>query len=324
MRAGLSDSADARLLADVGGTHARFAWQPTAGAPLRDVQTYRCAEHPSLQQAIETYLRDSGNAGAAQGAIGIANPITGDRVQMTNHHWSFSIEALRETLDLRRLLVLNDFAALAMALPMLRPDEKQQLCGGQPVPGAAMALIGPGTGLGVSGLLPCGEGYRALEGEGGHATLCGVTELEVAVLAQLQRRFGHASAERAVSGLGMVWVYEALCALDGVPVPAGLDAPGISAAALAGSDARAAQTLDLLFAFLGSMAGNLALTLGARGGIYLGGGVLPRVIERLDASPFYDRFVGKGRFRGFLEAIPVYLIRAQESPALRGIAQALR
>lgn len=314
---------DARLLADVGGTNARFAWQPAAGAPLQDIRSYRCAEHPSLQLAIETYLQDSGHAGAAQGAIGIANPITGDRVQMTNHHWSFSIAALREALGLQRLLLLNDFAALAMALPILRPEEKIQLCGGQPEAGTAMALIGPGTGLGVSGLLPCGKGYRALEGEGGHATLCGVTALENAVLARLQQRFGHASGERAVSGPGMVWVYEALCALDGVPVPDGLDAPSISAAALARRDARAEQTLDLLFAFLGSIAGNLALTLGARGGVYLGGGVLPRIIERLPGSTFHERFVGKGRFRSYLNSVPVYLIQAQESPALRGVAQAL-
>jgi glucokinase len=322
-------SAQGRLLADVGGTNARFAWQAQPQGALTDVRTYACADYPSLQAAIETYLADTGRNGAgqgpAQGAIGIANPIVGDQVHMTNHHWSFSIEALRQAIGLERLVVINDFTALALALPTLAPEEKRQIRAGQPDAGGALALIGPGTGLGVSGLVPAGDGsYRPLQGEGGHVTLAAVTPREQAVVAVLQKRFGHASAERAVSGLGLVWMYEALCELDGVPVPAGLDAPTISAKALDRSDARADETLALMFAFLGSVAGNLALTLGARGGVYLGGGVLPRVIERLETSAFHERFLSKGRFRAYMESVPVYLIQAKESPALRGVAEALR
>lgn len=316
----------ARLLADVGGTNARFAWQAGPGTPIDAARSYRCAEHASLQDAIATYLRDSGLAAPAQAAIGIANPVLGDAVRMTNHHWSFSTEQLRRALGLQRLLVLNDFTALAMAVPTLHPDEKRRLCGGAAASDAAIAVIGPGTGLGVSGLIPNGAGgWNALRGEGGHATLAGATARERAVLDRLQQRFGHASAERAVSGPGLVWMYEALCALDGACVPAGIDvdAAWVANAALQRIDARADEALELLFAFLGSMAGNLALTLGARGGVYLGGGVLPRVIERLEASRFRERFVGKGRFRAYLEDIPVFLIEARESPALRGVAAAL-
>ncbi|MBT9491382.1 MAG: glucokinase [Paucibacter sp.] len=323
----MTSNSSAILLADIGGTNARFAWQNEAGAPIEALRIFPCAAFASLQLAIAAYLLELGRGQPGQAAIGIANPVSGDRVSMTNHHWSFSIEQMRQQLGLRRLVVMNDFSALALALPDLAANEKRLICGGAPVAGAAMALIGPGTGLGVSGLIPCGSGadlrYQALDSEGGHGTLCASTPREWAVLQSLQARFGHASAERAVSGQGLVWVYEALCGLDGAPIPSELSAAQISAAALDHSDARADETLDLFFAFLGAMAGNLALTLGARGGLYLGGGILPRLADRLAGSAFQARFVGKGRFSDYLQAIPVYLIQTQESPALRGVARAL-
>ena len=323
----MTPHSNAILLADIGGTNARFAWQNEAGAPIEAVRTYPCAEFASLHLAIAAYLHQLGRGQAGRAAIGIANPVSGDRVSMTNHHWSFSIEQMRQQLGLQQLLVMNDFTALALALPDLGVDEKRLICGGAPLAGAAMALIGPGTGLGVSGLIPSGSGaalrYQALDSEGGHATLCASTPREWAVLQCLQARFGHASAERAVSGQGLVWVYEALCSLDGVAMPTSLSAAQISAAALDHSDSRADETLGLFLAFLGAMAGNLALTLGARGGLYLGGGILPRLADRLVGSAFQSRFVGKGRFSDYLQAIPVYLIQTQESPALRGVARAL-
>jgi glucokinase len=328
----MTSNSSAILLADIGGTNARFAWQNAAGEPIEAVRIYPCAAFASLQLAIEAYLLELGRGRPGQAAIGIANPVSGDRVSMTNHHWSFSIEQMRQALGLQKLMVMNDFTALALALPDLAAEEKRLICGGTPVPGATLALIGPGTGLGVSGLIPGGNGerfkYQALDSEGGHGTLCASTPREWAVLQYLQARFGHASAERAVSGQGLVWVYEALSSLDGTPMPAStsagpLTAAQISAAALAHSDSRADETLELFFAFLGAMAGNLALTLGARGGLYLGGGILPRLADRLAGSAFQSRFVDKGRFSDYLQAIPVYLIQTQESPALRGLARAI-
>jgi glucokinase len=314
-------------LADIGGTNARFAWQMETGGPIEELHIYPCAAFASLQLAIEAYLVKLGRGRPGQAAIGIANPVSGDQVSMTNHDWSFSIEQMRQALGLQKLVVMNDFTALALALPDLAADEKTLICGGAPQPGSALALIGPGTGLGVSGLIPCGMGkdfkYQALDSEGGHGTLCASTPREWAVLQYLQERFGHASAERAVSGQGLVWVYEALCNLDGAPMPTALSAAQISVTAMDHSDARADETLELFFAFLGAMAGNLALTLGARGGLYLGGGILPRLADRLAASAFQSRFVGKGRFSNYLQAIPVYLIQTQEPPALRGLARLL-
>ena len=312
-----------RLLADIGGTNARFAWQPEAGAEPECVRVYRCDEHATLLDAARRYLADCERPAPRLGAIGIANPVTGDWLTMTNHHWSFSIAALQAALGLDRLLVMNDFEALARALPVLRPEETQPIGGGDAVPGATRALIGPGTGLGVAGLVPAPPGWLPVAGEGGHVTLSAVTTREDSVIAALQSRFGHASAERALSGPGLVWLHDALCDVDGMPRTPSLRAADVTQRALAGQDPRCAEVLQLFFAFLGSTAGNLALTFGARGGVYIGGGIVPRLARALAASSFHERFVGKGRFRAYLAAIPVHLICSEQHPALRGAAQAL-
>jgi len=313
-----------RLLGDIGGTNARFAWQAEAGAEVGDAVTYPCADYPALEDAMRRYLREHQGEAPRQAAIGIANPITGDHVQMTNHHWSFSIAGLRDALGLDRLLVINDFTALALSLPALKPDELVQVGGGTAVPDAPVALLGPGTGLGVSGLLPMGRGRGEvpLNGEGGHVTLSAADDREAAVIELLRRRFGHASAERALSGPGLVNLYEALCAHQGVAAQP-LSAADISARALDGSDATCRATIDLFFSLLGTVAGNLALTLGARGGVYIGGGIVPRLSALVEGSQLRSRFEQKGRFADYLRPIPLYVVNARQSPALLGAARAL-
>ncbi|CAD5366246.1 Glucokinase [Rubrivivax sp. A210] len=315
----------ARLLADVGGTNARFAWQAGAGAPIGDVITLPCADFPSLADAITTYLERLGRAAPAACAIAIANPVTGDQVKMTNHHWSFSIAALRQQFGFARLRVLNDFTALALALPALLPDELRQVGGEAAVADAAIALIGPGTGLGVSGLVPTGSGaWAPLQGEGGHVTLAGCTPREQAVLNLIATRYGHASAERAVCGQGLVDIHLALQALDAPQtVPVAVDAAGITQGALQDDEPRCIEAVNLFCAFLGTAAGNLALTLGSLGGVYIGGGIVPRLGAFFAASPFRERFEAKGRFRPLLARMPVWVIAAEQSPALRGAANAL-
>ncbi len=314
-----------RLLADIGGTNARFAWQEAMGEPLRDAAILATQEHATLASAIRHYLAGVGIATPRWCAIGIANPVLGDRVQMTNHRWSFSTSALQADLGFDRLLVLNDFTAMALALPDLQPHELRRVGGTAAVAGAPMALIGPGTGLGVSGLLPSAEpgGWIPLQGEGGHVSLAAATEREAAVVARLRQRYGHASAERAVSGAGLEALHEALARLDGLGDFSPLPAADISTRALASTDARCGEALALFCAFLGSVAGDLALTLGARGGVYVGGGIVPRLGEAFARSPFRARFEDKGRFRDYLAAIPVYVIDTPVSPALRGAAHAL-
>lgn len=318
-----------RLLADIGGTHARFAWQAGPGRPIGSQLTLRCADHPSLQAAIIQALQALGQARVEACALAIATPITGDTVAMVNHHWSFSVHDLREHLGqhlgLRRLKVLNDFAALAWALPYLGPEQLRPLGGGPPRAGHPLGLIGPGTGLGVAALVPHSHGgWVALASEGGHVTLGGSTARESAVLGVLQTRHGHVSAERALSGPGLVNLYTALRELDGQPPAAQPpSAADITVWAQTGQDPWSGEALQMFCALLGVAAGNLALTLGARGGIYLGGGIVPRLGALLQGSAFRTRFEAKGRMAAYLQNIPVYAICSPTSPALLGAAQAL-
>lgn len=320
----LTPSDTARLLADIGGTNARFAWQAAPGAPITDVQVLPGAQYPTLQAAMHAYLDGLGRGAPAAVAIAIANPITGDQVRMTNHDWAFSQSAVKAEFGLRTLRMLNDFTALALALPDLPAAELRQVGGGAAVPGVAMGLVGAGTGLGVSGLLPDGHGgWVPLEGEGGHVTLPATTARERTVMDGLIRRYGHASAERVCCGQGLVDTCAILCEADGV-VAQGLDsASAVSEAALKAGHPQALETLNIFCAMLGSVAGNLALTLGARGGVYVGGGIVPRLGAWFDASPFRERFDNKGRFTGLLQGMPVWVITSAQSPALLGAARAL-
>ena len=313
-----------RLMGDVGGTNARFAVQEAPGAQPTQVVTYPSVEYDTIADALKAYVAQLTCAKPLQAAIGIANPIVGDHVQMTNFRWSFSIEAVRKELGFERLLFINDFTALALSLPSLQPEHLRRIgTAGTADPKGAIGLLGPGTGLGVSGLLHDTAGHLVpLGGEGGHVSLASANAREDAVIAVLRDRFGHASAERALQGAGLVAVYEALCKIDGVP-SASLDPAGVTAAAMAGSDARCVEVVELFFAFLGSVAGNLALTLGARGGVYIGGGIVPRLGDWIDRSAFRERFIAKGRFREYLDGIPTWLIHAETSPALIGAARAL-
>lgn len=320
-----STTFSARLLADIGGTNARFAWQGSPGAPIDEPHTLPAAEYATLADAMQQYLQRIGRSAPPACSIAIANPVVGDRVAMTNHHWTFSIAALKAQLGFAQLLVINDFTALALALPALAADELRQVGGGAARPEHAIALIGPGTGLGVSGLVPDGlGGWLPLQGEGGHITLAGTTPREHAVLELIGQRYGHASAERAVCGQGLVDIHLALMALERPQaLPPALAAPEIAAAALDGSDPCCVEALTLFCAFLGNAAGNLALTLGAKGGVFIGGGIVPRLGAWFDASPFRARFEAKGRFRDYLAEIPAYVIQAKRSPALLGAARAL-
>lgn len=321
----MSESSYPRLLGDVGGTNARFAWQAAPGGPIESVCTYPCKDHVSLLAALQHYLKEQGKPVPHSCSIGIATPLVGDEVKMTNHHWSFSISALERALGVKRLLVINDFTALALSLPSLPAEDLVQVGGGEPKAAAPVALLGPGTGLGVSGLLPAprGGGLVPIMGEGGHVTLSPTNEREEAVIRALRDRFGHASAERALSGPGLVNLYQALCGLDGVDASLPTAAE-VSDAAINGSNTQAVEALALFLGMLGTVAGNLALSLGALGGVYVGGGILPRLGgDRIARSGFRVAFEQKGRYRDYMAAIPVFVIMAKQSPALAGASRAL-
>ena len=311
-----------RLLGDIGGTNARWAWQAGPGAAIQDVSVRPCAANASLVESAAAYLTEKGHARPAWVGIGIATPVTSDRVVMTNHSWGFSINELKHALGAERCLVINDFTALAMSLTALAPCDLRQIGSGSAVAGATMALLGAGTGLGVSGLVPQGGGrWSAISGEGGHVTLAATDEHEAAILAVLRRRFGHVSAERVLSGAGLVNLYGALCALGGA-AERSLSPSDVTDAALDGSDALCAQAVQRFTAFLGNAAGNLALTLGAHGGVYVGGGIVPRLGECFDGALFRQHFESKGRFTDYLRRMPTCVITAA-APALIGASNAL-
>jgi glucokinase len=322
-----------RLLGDVGGTNARWAWQAAPGAALGPVQVLPCSDYPTIEACLRAFLSAHRLPAPRAVAFGIATAVTSDAVQMTNHPWRFSIEALRTSIGAERLVVLNDFEALAHAVPVLGADELVAIGRGQAAADANLAVIGPGTGLGVSGLVADGRGdWRVIVGEGGHVTLPAATPREASLLAVLRERFGHVSAERALSGPGLVNLYEAACILDGESAAA-LDPADVMARGLgddaggtgrpgAATDLQCAEAVTTFAGLLGNVAGNLALTLGARGGVFIGGGIVPRLGARFARLPFRDRFESKGRFRGYLETIPTWIIIA-DAPALLGAARAL-
>lgn len=313
-----------RLLADIGGTHTRFGWQAAPEGAITAVQVLRSADYPTLLAAARAYLAGQGLAPPRAAALAVASMITGDRVRMTNHHWQFSQRELQAALGLQALRVINDFTALALALPAIPPAQLRQVGGGQADPGAAVALLGPGTGLGVSGLLPDGRGgWVPIQGEGGHVTLPASTPRERLVMEGLAALYGRVSAERLLCGQGLLEACRILCAADGVDARALHSPADVTAAALAGSLPQAEETLSMFCALLGSVAGNLVLTLGARGGLYLGGGIVPRLGDWFDRSPFRERFERKGRYREHLAGIPAWVITSAQSPALLGVARAL-
>ena len=312
-----------RLVGDVGGTHARFAWVEAPGARPARIRTYRCAEHAGIEDALAAYSADEALPAPRAAALGLANPVQGDRIEMTNNAWAFSRQALAQRLGVERLLLLNDFTALALALPALPAEDLLPLGGGPAQPDKPLALLGAGTGLGVSGLIPTGDGRLVpLSGEGGHASLPATGDEQAEILALLRRRFAHVSAERALSGPGLLNLYEACCQRAGVAAEA-LSPAQVVERAVQGSDTRCTEAAGLFWDFMASVAGNLALHLGAVGGVYIGGGLGPRLLACLDLPRFRQQFEHKGRFSGYLAPIPCWLIRSEESPALLGANRAL-
>lgn len=313
------------LLADVGGTNARFTLEI---APQKFVATLvlKCANYPTISDAIRAYLMhplalEAGARSVGKAGIAIANPIGGDIVKMTNHHWSFSIQSVRDEFNFALLLVINDFKALAMALPFLNQAQKYQVGEGRARANAVIGLVGAGTGLGVSALIPTRDGWTALDSEGGHVSFAPQNQLELDILQFALQRYSHVSAERFMSGSGIQLIYEAIAAraqhTGAVP-----DAPEITRRGLAKECALCVDALNIFCEMLGAMAGNLAVTLGAQGGVYIGGGIVPRLGQFFSESNFRQCFVQKGRFNSYLNQIPTFVI-TEPYPAFIGISALL-
>ena len=300
-----------RLLADIGGTYARFTLETAPGVFVK-TESLRCADYPDFHAAVSDYLSRLDMARIQNAALAIANPVAGDQVRMTNYHWQFSIEEMRAKLRLDSLVVVNDFTALAMALPSLLPNQCRQIGGGEALPRSVVGLLGAGSGLGVSGLIPAENGWIALGTEGGHTSFSPRNERELVILRYGWTQFSHVSFERLLSGPGLELIYRAL-ADDAGDKNAKKTAPDITRLALANADALCAESLEIFCAILGTAAANLAVTQGAFGGIYIGGGIVPQLGSYFDRSPFRARFEDKGRFSDYMKGIPTYLITATDA-----------
>ncbi len=305
-----------RLLADIDGTYARFTLELAPGE-FTQMAALRCADHADFHAAVSAYLSslnraEGGPPPIAHAAIAMANPVAGDQVRLTNHPWQFSSDAMRQRLALDTLVVVNDFTALAMALPRLADADVRQVGGGQARRPSVIGLLGAGTGLGVSGLIPAGEGWIALGTEGGHVNVGPRDEREMDILKFARQTLDHVSCERLMSSPGLELIHRALAERNGVNAEA-LPASFITQRALAASDALCLETLDVFCGLLGTAAANLAVTLGALGGIYIGGDIVPGLGEYFDRSPFRERFEDKGRLRDYVSAIPTFVITAEHA-----------
>lgn len=310
------------LVGDIGATNARFAlFRPESG--MTAARVFASQAHTDIADAIAAYLAEEApSARPTVGVLAIAAAVVGDRVRMSNHPWAFSIEDLRTRLGLDALHVINDFAANALSIPELDKGDVLQVGPGAGADGAPIGVIGPGTGLGVSALLTDGARVIPIQSEGGHVTMPAITARETAVLDLMRRRYDHVSAERILSGPGLVNLYETLCELEGVP-SASFTPAQITDARIGEEDPRARAATAMFCAMLGTIAGNLALTLGARGGIYIAGGIVPKLGQTFLESEFRARFQEKGRFSSYLKDIPTYVV-IRPVPALLGAARFLR
>ena len=312
-----------RLLADIGATHARFALE-TAPGVLRAVRVLRCDDFTGIVPLLHSYLADHAGTRINHGAFALANPISGDLIRMTNRDWQFSTDEVRRELGLSTLLIVNDFTALAMSLPGLSGADLMQVGAGEAQANAVIGVLGPGTGLGVSAVIPTVDGFVTLGSEGGHVNFAPANEREFSILQFAWNEWPHVSNERLISGPGMEIIYRALAQRNGVAVApgGGRSSPDIIVGALDEHDPLCLETLECFSGMLGGAAANLAVTLGAFGGVFIGGGIVPRMAEWFAQSPFRARFEAKGRFTDYLAQIPTYVIMTP-NPAFYGVATIL-
>jgi glucokinase len=295
------------LIADIGATNARFALVGDQG--FFDQKILKCSDFPTIVDAVKSYLGSTGGASPQLAAIAVAGPVSGDIFEMTNNPWRFSIEQTKKDLGIRTLTLFNDFQAIAMGIPFLAKEDIVQI-GGQQMARqhGTIGVIGPGTGLGVAGLFWNGTSYITNPCEGGHVTMPAKTQREFDLFRTLRYKYSHVSAERVCSGKGLVNIYNAIRILDGHEKIPDRTPEDIAKHAIEKTCPVCEEALDKMVGFLGTVSGDLALSLGAFGGIYIAGGIPAKLGEYFFQSRFRDDFEAKGRFKDYLKQIPTYLI----------------
>lgn len=310
------------LAGDIGGTNARFVLFIDGQFEPDTFRAIPVADYKDLSDVVAVYWQGLGSHSIDQASFSVATTAEyGDEINLTNANLRFSISELRRRFSLQRVKVVNDFTAAALGVVCLSADSLTQLHQGMPNSDGPCAVIGPGTGLGVSGLVHTGEYWLPLQGQGGHVSMGAQNDRELAILSQLANEYGHVSAERYLSGTGIVNLYQSICALDNSPLN-DKKAEEISAAAIDGSCSVCAEVMQLFCKYLGVISGDLALTLGSTGGIYVAGGIVPKLGAFFVHSEFLANLHSKGRFSKFVSDMPVHLVTGGE-PALYGAYNSL-
>ncbi len=306
------------LVGDIGGTNSRFGLVEPGTTRVVEVAVQKNDNFASLEDSIAAYVKAKGVSGLTGAAIAVAGPVEGEVVHLTNRSWSFTRESLRKAADAKAFRLLNDFEALALALPHLDGEDVVQIGGELPQKPAVKIVLGPGTGLGMATLAPLPQGgWMALPGEVGHITLPVVTQAEFDWRERMSKPGVLFESEDAITGGGLLRMYRAATANPTLDTP-----EAVLQAALAGTDAAAVKTLDQFIVWLARVAGDAAMTMQARGGVYLAGGIAPSIVEKLKSGPFRSIFEEKGRLAFVMRPIPVYVI-VDKFPAFKGCAAAI-
>lgn len=309
------------FVADVGGTNIRLAL--IENGTLTKITKYLCKDFETITDAIAQFAHDANVDSFVYGCIAIACPVNNDVVKMTNHTWSFSKTALRSELNLERLLVINDFSAVAYSLPTLSKQQVIQIGPGVPVEKGNIAVFGPGTGLGVEHLTWTDSGWLTLDGEGGHVDFAPNDENDLIVWRYIKAKLGRVPAEELLSGRGLVNIYTALALHQGGE-PMFDDPADITQHALANTNPICLSAVEQFCRVMGSFAGNLALNLCTTGGVFIGGGIASRLGEFFVNSDFRKKFEDKGNFAGYVRDIPTYLINEPDHGLLGALAYLLQ
>lgn len=313
------------LIADIGGTNLRLAIaDQSCKQNYKEIETYRCADFNGLADVLALYIKTKKLDGLVINAcLAIACPVDDDLISMINLPWQFSQTELKSQLKLNSLTFINDYTAIAMAIPLLSDEQKVKIGGGETVDNKPISVCGPGTGLGVANLVPVKTSginkWHCFSGEGGHIDFAPIGEQEIAILRYLNTIKKRVSYEQLLSGYGIEQIYQALVNLDNSEQPAKLSAEEISKKGLDNTCTICHQTLLVFCQTLGSFAGNLALILNSQGGVYIAGGIVPRFVDFLKASQFRERFETKGRLSNIPIQTPTYVITEQQ-PGLLGAA----
>jgi len=305
------------LLGDIGGTNARFSVVSADKERVQIFPTEKTADFQNIDDAIEQHILPLAEEYPENLILAVAAPIEGNIIRMTNCHWSIEPEALIKRFNFKRVILINDFEAQALAVSTVSKTYLKTIGGGTQNPFGARVVLGPGTGLGVAGIASCNCRFLPVTSEGGHVDFAPHTARDFSLMPYFLKGRNRISAEKVLSGGGFLRIYNAICAVDGI-TPTLEDAAAITGAAHEKSNKQAVETVRLFLTYLARFAGDFAMIFKAHGGVYIGGGIVPKILSLLDETKFRQEFEDKGRHKHILETIPIYVMTHPRA-ALKGM-----